>query len=81
VFRAISDSTISSEQILKRVPCELEPAVACVQNQVKRLNIPILGWDELLQQPCTMKALAHIAQQVTQNVLVLLSGLQSATLE
>jgi hypothetical protein len=62
------DIAISSEQVLEHIASNLEPAVASVEGEMERFNVPARGGDLLLQRPCTVEAGAHIGQQLAQHL-------------
>jgi hypothetical protein len=66
---AITDTAISSEQVLKQAASDLEPAVASVADKMERFDVPARGGDFLLHQPFTVEAGAHIGQQLVQHLL------------
>jgi hypothetical protein len=42
---AITDIAISSEQVLKHISSDLEPAVASVEDEMERFHVPARGGD------------------------------------
>jgi hypothetical protein len=50
-----------SVQVLKDVPCILQPAVPSVEGKMQRLQVPTAGWDELSDQSLMhfIKSLHH----------------------